>query len=246
MITASESSDFRPELLSVREREVLDLAVEGRTDEQIAQALELSTSTVNSYWVRIRGKVGQLSRTEMVAHALHAGYRDAHARLQADVAALTRQLAEANLCRSRAESDLAAERGAAWHLLALHFVPEATMVATAPGDVVYANLQAERLFHADPGALVGRAVCELTVPEGREDKRQRIREFMEAEAPGRLAMGLDEPSYALAHDGSNFRATILVEGFPGPDGFMAVFTVREFLRDMDGVLRSLRKPLDVA
>ncbi|RYG47020.1 LuxR family transcriptional regulator [bacterium] len=36
-------------LLSTREREVVDLASNGRTDEQIAQSLDISSSTVNSY-----------------------------------------------------------------------------------------------------------------------------------------------------------------------------------------------------
>lgn len=56
--------------LSKREAEVLGLAMEGLTDRQIALRLEIQTSTVNSYWVRIRGKLGFLSRTELVSHVL--------------------------------------------------------------------------------------------------------------------------------------------------------------------------------
>lgn len=198
MATASEPSDFRPELLSVREREVLDLAVDGRTDEQIAQALGLTVATVNSYWVRIRGKLGSLSRVELVVRALHAGYRDAQAGLVADVSRLEGLLAASDQGRARAESDLAASAGLSWHLLALHFAPEAALVVRAPGDVAYANLLAERLFHAEPGALVGCAVCDLMVPQGREDKRRRLRDFMEAGKPVRMVFGVEEPCYALA------------------------------------------------
>ncbi|RYG47021.1 hypothetical protein EON79_08535 [bacterium] len=241
----AQDPEFRPELLSVREREVVDLAIHGRTDEQIAQALEISTSTVNSYWVRIRGKLGFMNRTEMVAKMIHLGYKNTHLGLLAQIEQLSGSLAAADASLAQSKRDLAAQRGASWHLLALHFVPEAVVVAESPGDVVYANLQAERLFHAEPGALVGQAVCELTVPEGREGKRERIREFMEAEIPGRMVMGIDQPSYALGHDGENFRATISVEGFVAPEGFMGVFTVREFLGDIDVVLRTLRKPLEL-
>jgi DNA-binding CsgD family transcriptional regulator len=53
--------------LSARELEVITYAVQGYTDEMIAQELRIERGTVNSYWVRIRGKFGNLSRTELVA-----------------------------------------------------------------------------------------------------------------------------------------------------------------------------------
>lgn len=53
--------------LSGRELEVLSLAVKGYTDDMIAQELGIECGTVNSYWVRIRGKMGNFSRTELVA-----------------------------------------------------------------------------------------------------------------------------------------------------------------------------------
>ncbi|RYZ87846.1 MAG: LuxR family transcriptional regulator, partial [Proteobacteria bacterium] len=68
------TSTFRPDELSQREREVLDLAIDGHTDEQIAQSIGISVSTVNSYWVRIRAKVGPHSRTEIVSKMLRMGF----------------------------------------------------------------------------------------------------------------------------------------------------------------------------
>ena len=239
----SEVSTLQPELLSVREREVVELAIDGCTDEQIAQALGISTSTVNSYWVRVRGKLGQLSRTEIVGGILRHGFRDSQAEVLARVAALTRSLAERDVSLARAESELDAERGGHWHLLALHHVPVAVVVARAPARVEYSNLQAERLFECDPGELTGLEVCELTVPEGREARRHEIRDFLEAGAPGRVAMGVERPCYALRPCGTNFRATIAMEGFYASSEFMAVFTVREYLGEVDSLLRSLRKPL---
>jgi DNA-binding CsgD family transcriptional regulator len=53
--------------LSGRELEVLTYAVRGFTDDMIARQLGIETGTVNSYWVRIRGKMGHYSRTELVA-----------------------------------------------------------------------------------------------------------------------------------------------------------------------------------
>lgn len=240
-----DSTDFRPELLSVREREVVDLAIRGATDAGIAHELSLSVSTVNSYWVRVRGKVGQLSRTEIVSKMLQVGFRTKHDGLVEEVRRLEKALAEAQRRLARSDADGKASDGVSWHLLALHFVPAAVVVAKSPGEVVYANIEAERLFHAEPGALVGREVCELTVPQEQEEKRQRIRAFMEAGEHGRLILGVDEPSFGLDGDGGNFRATISVEGFDAPEGFMGVFTVREFLGDIEAVLRTLRKPLAV-
>ena len=47
---------------------MLTLASQGYTDEMVAHELGIQTGTVNSYWVRIRGKLGNLSRSELVAH----------------------------------------------------------------------------------------------------------------------------------------------------------------------------------
>lgn len=71
--------------LSPRELAVLTYAVQGYTDDMIANEFGIECGTVNSYWVRIRGKLGNLSRTELVARfvqknadAEHAGYVAQH------------------------------------------------------------------------------------------------------------------------------------------------------------------------
>jgi len=53
--------------LSARELEVLTFAANGYTDDMVAKELGIQRGTVNSYWVRIRGKLGNLSRSELVA-----------------------------------------------------------------------------------------------------------------------------------------------------------------------------------
>ena len=53
--------------LSGREEEVVNLAAQGLTDNGIAHKLGISPGTVNGYWARIRSKLGQRSRTELVA-----------------------------------------------------------------------------------------------------------------------------------------------------------------------------------
>lgn len=57
-------------LLSDREEQVLLLSTKGLTDKEIARKLNLSIATVNTYWVRIRTKLGGANRAELVAAAL--------------------------------------------------------------------------------------------------------------------------------------------------------------------------------
>ena len=53
--------------LSPREAEIIELAIQGLTNEAISHKLEISVGTVNTYWLRIRLKVGGVGRTDSVA-----------------------------------------------------------------------------------------------------------------------------------------------------------------------------------
>jgi hypothetical protein len=66
---------------------VLKLAVEGKTDEMIARELGIERGTVNSYWVRIRGKLGHLSRTELAARFVQQTASDLYHVTQAETEA---------------------------------------------------------------------------------------------------------------------------------------------------------------
>src|ERR1051325_10216798 len=56
--------------LSPREEEIVELCVEGLTNEAIAHRLNLSVGTVNTYWLRIKLKVGGLGRTDTVVRVI--------------------------------------------------------------------------------------------------------------------------------------------------------------------------------
>ena len=57
--------------LSPREAEIVELAIEGLTNEGIAHRLSLSVGTVNTYWLRIRLKVGGIGNaTDTVARVI--------------------------------------------------------------------------------------------------------------------------------------------------------------------------------
>jgi predicted ATPase/DNA-binding CsgD family transcriptional regulator len=63
----------RPPELSPRERELITLVAQGRTDAQIAAELFISVRTVGSHLDRIRDKTGCRRRADLTRHALSAG-----------------------------------------------------------------------------------------------------------------------------------------------------------------------------
>ena len=63
----------KPQGLTPRELEVLQLATSGYSNTQIASALEISLNTVDSYKERIKVKFGLDSIVECVAHAVSEG-----------------------------------------------------------------------------------------------------------------------------------------------------------------------------
>ena len=60
--------------LTVRERQVLLLAANGRTNEQIAGALGISRMTVQRHLQNLRGALGARDRTHAVALAIRHGH----------------------------------------------------------------------------------------------------------------------------------------------------------------------------
>jgi DNA-binding CsgD family transcriptional regulator len=56
--------------LSPREQEIVQLCVEGLTNDGIANRLGLSIGTVNTYWLRIKLKVGGSGRTDTVVRII--------------------------------------------------------------------------------------------------------------------------------------------------------------------------------
>lgn len=56
--------------LSPREEEIVELCVDGLTNDAIADRLGLSVGTVNTYWLRIKLKVGGSGRTDTVVRII--------------------------------------------------------------------------------------------------------------------------------------------------------------------------------
>jgi DNA-binding CsgD family transcriptional regulator len=62
-----------PGMLSARERELVTLVAQGRTDAQIAAELTISIRTVRSHLDRIRDKTGCRRRADLTRLALTTG-----------------------------------------------------------------------------------------------------------------------------------------------------------------------------
>ena len=77
LLTAPESlqpaAPAGPGKLSARERELVTLVAQGRTDAQIATQLYISIRTVRSHLDRIRDKTGCRRRADLTRLALSAG-----------------------------------------------------------------------------------------------------------------------------------------------------------------------------
>jgi DNA-binding NarL/FixJ family response regulator len=64
----------RIEILSQRELEVLKLAMEGLSNKEIAQELNLGIRTIQTHWRNIFNKLGVSSRTEAIIYGLRKGW----------------------------------------------------------------------------------------------------------------------------------------------------------------------------
>ena len=68
-----------PKDLSSREREVLRLLARGHSNQQVADHLNLSVKTVETYRTRLREKLGLKDRAELYRFAAESGILDTHA-----------------------------------------------------------------------------------------------------------------------------------------------------------------------
>ena len=210
--------------LSTRENAILGYAIEGMTDTQIAMAMEISQSTVNSYWVRIRGKLGQLSRTELVALALKREAEIERELAQAQLA----ELREAARSHARISEDY---QKAETLRAALDAMPEAVFVCCQEGLVRYANTRLEAMFGFDEGELTDRPVATLLPSADRDRETLRIVEYMRDPHP--LRIGIRSVAYAQRKNGSQFRAVLVLDARPTSTGPIATCVVRDFTSEIE-------------
>jgi DNA-binding CsgD family transcriptional regulator len=93
--------------LSPRESEIVELAIQGLTNEGIANKLDLALGTVNTYWLRIRLKVGGFGRTDSVAKVITERAENALAASNVDRADLVELIANKDLSLLEMRASLA-------------------------------------------------------------------------------------------------------------------------------------------
>ena len=210
--------------LSAREDEILEAAIEGMTDIQIAKRMAISQSTVNSYWVRIRGKLGQSSRTELVAHALKAQARTEMDAVTAELASLQEVARQNARTGAIAGSDDLCTA-------ALEAMPEALIVIDESRAIRYVNRRAEAMFRFGEGTMTGLAFETLFSESVRVETLGRLVEHLASAEPFRL--GLDRVVYGRHRDGTLFRIVLFVDTCATARGRIYSMIVRDFASEVD-------------
>jgi DNA-binding CsgD family transcriptional regulator len=141
--------------LSKRESEVLRLASTGLTDQQIANVLGIKVSTVTTYWVRIRGKVGQLSRAELIAASVRQKSQDALNELRSENARLKNELG------MRQSAELRALQEAEILRASLDLLPTGMLIIGPDGGVASSNKCAESLLGRKSAELKGQCIQDI-------------------------------------------------------------------------------------
>jgi DNA-binding CsgD family transcriptional regulator len=190
--------NFDLHILSEREREILDLAIEGLTDQQISNQLSITASTVNSYWVRIRGKLGHLSRTELVSKIVRQRATHESSGLESRIRELETEIAKLR------ENDLNYSEANLLHV-AIDASPEAFVVFDDKSRVIFANRRFEDLFEVAPGTARGLAISDLF-----SAGRNSVFEINVEELPHRTLFGLTTPLFGVKGNGTHFRAFLVI------------------------------------
>lgn len=188
------------ERLSARERQILELAAQGRTDQAIGLELAISVGSVNTYWSRIRTKVGKLSRAELVAQiALERAIVDLEA-LRSENAQLLQVLDQLQTSERRIQRSL--ERTNAL----IKALPDAVIVVDAVGTIVLANAAADLLFEYEPGALVGQPVGVLVPARFHGRHAERRKAYLES--PTSRPMGSGGLSTGMTRTGKEIAVEV--------------------------------------
>ena len=199
--------------LSPRERQVLHLAAEGHIDAALAKQLGISEATVETYWNRMRLKLGKLSRTEMVAVVLKAEQTAELNRL--------RKQNEALVNRLRAEI----EAGDPLYRELLENAPDALLIVDQDGRITLANRVCEELFGYSEGELEGQDLAVLTPPKLRY--RHRIHRDQYFSSPTRREMGEHLQTPAVRKDGGEFLIRASLSAIKGPNGPVVTCVIRK-------------------
>lgn len=199
--------------LSDRERQLLELARHGLTDQAIATRLAISVPTVATYWARIRLKMGALSRPELVAQYVEGLAAHEMEALRAENDALRSELA-------RKSTDSWVESMADLVLKA----PEAVLFVDRTGHILFGNEAASEMFGCDVATFPSLRVGNFIPPQLHETHRQHRDEFFTVGE--RTTMGDHHGVPARRMDGTEIRIRATISLAETPSGPIAIFFAR--------------------
>jgi len=205
--------------LSERERQLLELARQGFTDQAIAKELVISVPTVATYWGRIRIKMGPLSRPELVAHYVQAESADRMASLHAENESLRRRLTPATEEGERAAPSFDSI------LELIRKAPDAVLLVNRLGEILLGNEAASTLFACPMEDFSKLRVGSFIPPEVHEVHRAHREQFFETGVRSR--MGDHHGVQAQRLDGSRICITAAVSMAETPQGPIAIVFARE-------------------
>lgn len=205
--------------LSKRERELVSLAAQGLTDQAIAHRIGISPGTVASYWVRLRGKLGSHSRTELVAICLR---RESEALLR-DLRVQNQRL------RAQLEQIGAPGSSMGYSRLAdlpgiVERVPEGLCLVDERGCILDCTEAFAAIFDFTRTEMIGVAV-ESLVPKPLRSRHAANREAYTCH-PDDRAMGDHLGTYGTRKDGSEVLISASLSGFETPLGTRVLCVVR--------------------
>ena len=214
-----ESKPSFRESLSQREKQLLDYAVRGYTDQAIANELGISLATVGTYWGRVRIKFGPYNRTELVALYLKEEATDTLEKLREENRELVSQIVEHAKALSMLKTSLDLFRGL------VETAPDGILLVNERGTIEIANEQAETMFGYPKSALLGMQVEKLIPDRFREQHLENRNEYNAH--PRKRKMGEHVATTALRMNGEEFPVAAALSATETPGGLLITCIVRD-------------------
>lgn len=205
--------------LSGRERQLLQLAAKGHTDQAIANNLGISLATVGTYWGRVRIKLGPFNRTELVAKYLRAEAEHVVGRLKEENKILIKEIEQHTKTEQMLRVSLEMFRGL------IESAPDAILLISADGTIQFANAQSTEMFGFTQQEFVGMSVEKL-VPERYRVAHVDNRDEYNSN-PIKRQMGEHLATMALRKDGTEFPMATALSATKTPNGLLVTCIVRD-------------------
>lgn len=205
--------------LSTRERQLLQMASRGHTDQSIANTLGISLATVGTYWGRVRIKLGHANRTELVAKFLKEHAERTVALLRDENAHLIQQIEEQTKTEQMLRTSLEMFRGL------LETAPDAILIVDEGGRIQFANEQTSELF-GYTSAELREMVIEDLIPARYHDQHHVHRNTYN-ENPVKRRMGQHLATTAITKSGQEFPMAAALSATQTPGGLLVTCIVRD-------------------